>query len=82
MLFALISPCTGREQHDERAQALATAHHDVLGYLGHERNVAIEARGYQAIDGLHIVVGERRDVVEVHGIGCFFGHLHKFCDNA
>ena len=77
MLFAVVAQGSGREQHDQRPQSLAAAHDDVLGYLGDERNVAFEALADEPVHGLHVVIGERRDVVDGHGFDIYLGHLHR-----
>ena len=82
MLVALVAKRAGCKQHDQGPESLAAAHHDVLGHLGDERDITLEALPDQLVDAVHVVSSERRNVVEVDGGRCFFGHLHKFRDNA
>ena len=76
VLLALVAQGSRGKQYDQRPQSFTAAHDDVFGNLGNERYVALQAPADESVHGLHVVVGQRRDVFEGHGIGFHSGHLH------
>ena len=74
--------CAGGEQHDQRPDSLAAAHHDVLGYLGYQGDVAFEAVCDQPVDAAHIGIGRSGDFLEAGDSAGFAGYVHDRTDNA
>ena len=64
---ALLTPGTGRQQHERRAHALAATTDDVLCNLANERDVRVKTIADDRIDGLHV----RPD----QGVKLFHGHI-------
>ena len=82
MLFALVTKGPRSEQHDERAQALAATHDDVLGNLGHQGDIAGEAFANQVVDRPHIDIGESQYFVDRRALLLFTYYVHVATDNA
>ena len=82
LLIAPIAQRSCREQHDQWAQTLAAAGHDIFRDLRDQHDVALQADADQGIDFAHIFARQRNDVLKSGDCGGIFGGLHVDCDNA
>ena len=77
VLLAIVTERAGGKQDDERPQALAAAHDDVLRHLGHESDVALEACRNEFVNGLHVGAGELGDIGKRRQYLRFFYRVHE-----